>query len=316
MKMKRIIASGAVVGALALGIVGIAEASIPDASGVIYGCIAKAGLPVLSPPAGTIRIIDSATQSCNNNENPITWNQTGPKGPVGPPGVKGDKGDACPPTDAACVGPRGLQGAEGDPGLVWRGAWDASRLYHPDDLVTWQGSAYVAVADNDGGDPTDDTTDWKLLAAQGSPGRLGPVGPKGDKGDPCRPGDPACVGPKGDRGPSDAYIARSADVHLSGFQYTLVLTLNLPAGTYAVTSKVNLQNDDGDAETLRCLLSTGDQDFITLGGIGDAAYTGTAVVEDLLTLSSAGSVSVTCVADNAEAQDSKIIATQVGAIHG
>ncbi len=60
---------------LFLGIV--AYASIPDANGIINGCYKKTG--------GQLRVIDGATSSCDNNETPIQWGQTGPQGPPAPP---------------------------------------------------------------------------------------------------------------------------------------------------------------------------------------------------------------------------------------
>ena len=65
---------------------GYAFASIPDGSGVIHACYQK--------NTGTVRIIDSATTSCNSSlENPISWSQTGPTGATGATGPQGPAGD-------------------------------------------------------------------------------------------------------------------------------------------------------------------------------------------------------------------------------
>ena len=64
---------------------GIVGATIPDPSGVYHGCLKN----------GNLRVIDSATESCKQNETPITWNQTGPdgiQGPQGPQGIQGPQG--------------------------------------------------------------------------------------------------------------------------------------------------------------------------------------------------------------------------------
>jgi hypothetical protein len=64
---------------------GIVGATIPDPSGVYHGCLKN----------GNLRVIDSATESCKQNETPITWNQTGPagiQGPQGPQGIQGAQG--------------------------------------------------------------------------------------------------------------------------------------------------------------------------------------------------------------------------------
>ena len=64
---------------LVVGLAGFAYAAIPDAQGVIHGCYRSSGLLA----NGALRIIDSDTQACNNNEDAISWNQTGPQGPPG-----------------------------------------------------------------------------------------------------------------------------------------------------------------------------------------------------------------------------------------
>jgi hypothetical protein len=66
-----------VVTALALVLIGgAALASIPDANGVIHACRLNSN--------GSIRVIDTASQSCNGSETELTWSQTGPQGPAGP----------------------------------------------------------------------------------------------------------------------------------------------------------------------------------------------------------------------------------------
>jgi hypothetical protein len=95
-----------------LGTAGVAVASIPSSDGVIHGCYAKPGFPGLSPPAGTLRVIDSPSQNCTANELALTWNQTGPQGLQGLPGPKGDTGPAGP------IGPQGPGGPTGSTGPV------------------------------------------------------------------------------------------------------------------------------------------------------------------------------------------------------
>ena len=73
----------AIAGATAVGGISTAAviAAVPDASGAIHGCYLKnAGL---FDGKGTVRIIDTATDSCKTNENAISWSQTGPKGDPG-----------------------------------------------------------------------------------------------------------------------------------------------------------------------------------------------------------------------------------------
>lgn len=71
---------------LAVGTLGSVAvyAAIPDTSGVFHGCYTKNN--------GQLRIIDTATNSCSNNENAITWNQAGPQGLPGVQGPQGQQG--------------------------------------------------------------------------------------------------------------------------------------------------------------------------------------------------------------------------------
>lgn len=67
-------------------------AAIPDGNGVIHGCYRSSG----ALANGSLRIIDSAAQTCNNNETALAWNQTGPQGPAGPTGPQGPAGSGGP----------------------------------------------------------------------------------------------------------------------------------------------------------------------------------------------------------------------------
>lgn len=80
-------------------------ASIPDSAGVIHGCY--------NSQTGNVRVIDSPTATCRNDETAIQWNQTGPQGPQGPGGPQGQKGD---PGAIGPAGPQGPQGATGPAG--------------------------------------------------------------------------------------------------------------------------------------------------------------------------------------------------------
>jgi hypothetical protein len=61
---------------IGLAAVGIAYASIPASSGVIHGCYGKAN--------GQLRVIDTdASGTCTPSEQPLDWNQSGPRGATG-----------------------------------------------------------------------------------------------------------------------------------------------------------------------------------------------------------------------------------------
>ena len=64
------------------------HATIPDTNGVFHACYSKSG--------AVIRIIDSATATCNSNETEIRWNEIGPRGAAGTPGLVGATGPQGP----------------------------------------------------------------------------------------------------------------------------------------------------------------------------------------------------------------------------
>lgn len=207
---------------LAGGAAGIADATVPDSAGIIHACMTRKGVPVVQP-AGTVRIVDSATQHCTTDESPISWNQAGPAGPAGP------------------EGPQGPQG---------------------------------------------------------------PQGPTGDAGA---------------RGPSDAYVARvDGPIRVTGGQdtSTVVATVALPPGHFVLIGKAELANLTNSARVWYCSLSTGEQGDVDLTPNGEAGDIQTAAVQDVITLDSPGSVTLSCSADNADVYNAAITVIQVGAIHG
>ena len=84
---------------VALGVVAIAQAAIPDSNGVIHGCYHQ--------NSGDLRVVDKGV-ACGNNETALSWSQTGPQGLQGPQGQPG---------------PQGPQGPQGTPGI-------SSHAYH------------------------------------------------------------------------------------------------------------------------------------------------------------------------------------------
>jgi Collagen triple helix repeat (20 copies) len=85
----------------------VAYASIPDSSGVIHGCY---------NPKGTLRVIDSSTDTCKPNETGLDWSQTGPPGPQGSAGPQGAPGPMGAPGPQGAQGTQGLQGPQGPAG--------------------------------------------------------------------------------------------------------------------------------------------------------------------------------------------------------
>ena len=98
------------------------------------------------------------------------------------------------------VGPAGA-------GATPKGAWVSTTSYNATDMVTYQGSTYIAARDNSNVTPGTSSADWTLYVSKGDKGdtgetgQQGPQGPKGDKGDTGATGP---QGPKGDKGDTGA----------------------------------------------------------------------------------------------------------------
>jgi hypothetical protein len=90
-----------VIAVLMIGVIGVAHAEIPTATGTLVGCYKSNG--------GSLRLVDDASQ-CNPSEQSVTWNVVGPMGPQGPAGPQGVQGPV------GSQGPVGEQGPLGDPG--------------------------------------------------------------------------------------------------------------------------------------------------------------------------------------------------------
>ncbi len=107
--------------------------------------------------------------------------------------------------------------------------------------------------------PSETLISWSQTGPVGPQGPIGPQGPQGDTGPQGNQGIQGATGP---RGPSDAY---------DGFKYsgnntpitatpttarTRVLAFNIPAGSFAITSKVNLSGGSTTSGLVHCVTQT------------------------------------------------------------
>lgn len=67
------------------------------------------------------------------------------------------------------IGPQGQQGATGQIGLIWHGAWNISTNYVQQDAVSYGGSAWIAIQNNTGMQPTEGAY-WDALVQKGADG--------------------------------------------------------------------------------------------------------------------------------------------------
>ncbi len=178
--------------------------------------------------------------------------QAGAQGPAGPAGPQGQTGATGPAGPSGPQGPMGLTGAQGPQGdtgpegpagangigFNFRGQFSEDPVYAVNDVVTYNGSSYVAVVANEGEDPPDINPEWTLMAqagaagAQGPTGQTGPQGPQGiqgQQGATGAQGPTGATGPQGAQGPTGPQgpAGPSARMYLTG---TLQAPLQLHDG--------------------------------------------------------------------------------------
>jgi hypothetical protein len=178
------------------------------------------------------------------------------------------------------------------------------------------------------------------LGADGKfPASVGEAGPKGDKGDPGPQGAAGRQGPPGPPGPSHAYVsAETSSVKVAkatsvGSVYATTLAKqDVPAGSYVISFKTNLQFSKGYA-ILDCALefTTGSQssqgDFTEIvPGVsltGGVSVSEDATLEDARTFKATTTIAARCAEVSnpfnpdpiVNAHDSQLVATQVGALN-
>lgn len=286
MRAPRLVAAGAAA-LVCVAAGGVAYASIPDSSGVIHACYTRS--------SGALRVSDAGT--CTSKETALSWNTVGRAG------------------------------------LTWQGQWSAGSSYQPRDAVVYQGSSYLALFASVGSAPPN--PNWMLLAAAGAKGdtgqpgstgatgATGAMGPAGPTGATGSDGPIGATGPAGPAGTSAAFIARHDAFVAVSTSPTTVVTLDLPTGLYALFGKVVVTNGDGSPQSVTCSLSTGESALVRLDGydtngtgITTDVYSQVVSLQDLLTLSNPGTVTLSCNGYGASATSAKITAIQVGSLHG
>ena len=111
----------------------------------------------------------------------------GEPGAPGSPGLKGDRGEPGkpgapgkrgPPGEPGRNGEPGPKGDKGDPGPVsirYRGPWQSGTEYQPGDMVTLNGSLWIATRRTGRSPEQTIGVDWDIAAAAGSPGGGGRI---------------------------------------------------------------------------------------------------------------------------------------------
>src|SRR5580658_9668454 len=235
------------------GIAGPAGPQGPPGAPGSQGAAGDDGLSVLNgavDPAPTVGVngdfyINTATSNIFGPKFAGNWpagisliGPTGTQGPNGPAGATGVPGSPGPQGVQGFAGPVGAQGPAGaagtnGSGFDFRNAFDPSANYAIDDVVTYNGSTYVAIAASNGpSNPTPDmnATDWSVLAQEGAAGTAGAPGPAGAAGAAGAMGLQGAAGPAGPQG-----VTGAAGTNGSGFDFRNAFD---PSANYAIDDVV------------------------------------------------------------------------------
>jgi hypothetical protein len=118
---------------------------------------------------------------------------TGPQGPEGPQGPQGEMGAQGPQGIQGETGPQGPTGPTAVANINAKGTYSNSATYVRNDLVNYNGNAYVCIVASSTGVLPTDTTNWQLFVSQGAKGDKGDTGATGAQGPKGETGLPALV---------------------------------------------------------------------------------------------------------------------------
>jgi hypothetical protein len=185
----------------------------------------------------------------------------GPQGPQGPQGSTGATGAAGPTGATGATGPMGPMGLVGPQGPAgtngtngtngtgfnFRNAFDSSARYATNDVVTFNGSTYVATANQGPSNPNPDVNPaWTLMAQQGATGSAGATGPQGPTGPQGATGATGAQGPVGPPGATGATGAQGP-IGMTG-----ATGAQGPPGSGSSVSLVSTSQGDCDPFSLAC----------------------------------------------------------------
>jgi len=145
------------------------------AQGWVNGTIPNNGVALaLTTAAGTFSFDSKESLLTGNGpELELAFVSPGPQGPVGAQGIPGPQGLQGIQGLAGLTGPPGIDGAigpRGTPGqgFTFKGAFDPAAAYLPYDVVTFNGSSYVAKAATNPGDANPDANPgWAQMVKAG-----------------------------------------------------------------------------------------------------------------------------------------------------
>jgi hypothetical protein len=159
--------------------------------------------------------------------------------------------------------------------------------------------------------------DWNQTGPQGPQGPVGPVGPagsqgiQGPQGVTGATGATGATGPAGASGISEAYAGYGGSNDVTTAE--VLVSKNVPAGSYVINAKVNGVNFDDDPQTLSCSLSTGNTSSLRIDD-GQAAFP-PVVLQDFVTFNAPATITLTCSGFHIAVHGGVLTAIKVNAIH-
>lgn len=145
--------------------------------------------------SGNVAIDYRATWKGNKGDKGDTGAKgaTGPQGPEGPQGPQGERGAQGPQGIQGETGPQGPTGPTAVANINAKGTYSNSATYVRNDLVNYNGNAYVCIVASSTGVLPTNTDNWQLFVSQGAKGDKGDTGATGAQGPKGATGLPALV---------------------------------------------------------------------------------------------------------------------------
>jgi hypothetical protein len=114
----------------------------------LNGVQSNYGIALVPSSGSSISVSFDSKENTSTSHDPelsVSMISAGPQGPAGPQGVPGIQGPAGPQGPQGATGPAGQAGANGT-GFNFRNTFDDTASYALNDVVTYKGSSYVAIA--------------------------------------------------------------------------------------------------------------------------------------------------------------------------